>query len=116
MLVIPDLPQGGSAELQVLVGGQASNVVSFSKPVPNINALVAQGSWTAMDTRGNESMWIAGVLNLGTLPFSVTIGNRLCWNYSSYVDNGMPATSSEASFTITFNTPAGEPSSLKMRF
>jgi hypothetical protein len=108
MFVMEDLPQGGSAAVQVVVGGQASNIAPFSKPVPNINALVAQGSWTAMDTRGGETMWIAGVLDLGLLPASVTIGGRLCTNLTRFVDNGQPPTSNTASFTIVFNTPAGQ--------
>ena len=107
MFVMPDLPQGGAATVQVVVGNQVSNTMSFSKPVPNINALVSQGSWTAMDTRGNQTMWIAGVLDLGTLPASVTIGGRPCTNLTRFVDNGLAETAPSASFTIVFFTPAG---------
>jgi hypothetical protein len=94
--------------VQLVVGGQESNIATFSKPVPNINALVMQGTWTAMDTRGGQRMWIAGVYNLGaTLPVSVTIGGRLCTNLTRFVDNNQPADADTASFTIVFYTPAG---------
>ncbi len=108
VFVMPDLPQGGSATVQIVAGGQMSRGVDFSKPVPNINMLVAQGSWHLMDTRGGQTMWIAGVLNLGPInPAQVIIGGRFATGLTRTVDNGLNETSALASFNLSFTTPAG---------
>ena len=112
LVIIPDLPQGAQATVQVVVGGQASNLAPFSKPVPNIDARVTQGSWTAMDTRGGELMWIGGVLDLvgvppASLTTAVSIGGRPSTMINMTVDNGLRATDPAVSFRLYFLTPAG---------
>lgn len=112
LVIIPDLPQGTQATVQVFVGGQASNVAPFSKPVPNIDARVAQGSWTAMDTRGGQLMWIGGVLDLvgvppASLTTAVSIDGRPCTMLNMTVDNGLLPTNPSVSFRLYFLTPAG---------
>ena len=44
VVVVPD-PLGSQSTVQVTVGGVASNVVSFSAPVPAVSSLTGQGSW-----------------------------------------------------------------------
>ena len=112
LVIIPDLPQGTQATVQVVVGGQTSNVAPFSKPVPNIDARVAQGSWTAMDTRGGQLMWIGGVLDLvgvppASLTTAVSVDGRPCTMLNMTVDNGLLPTNPSVSFRLYFLTPAG---------
>lgn len=112
LVIIPDLQQGTQATVQVIVGGQASNIAPFSKPVPNIDARVAQGTWTAMDTRGGQLMWIGGVLDLvgvppASLTTAVSIDGRPCTMLNMTVDNNLLPTNPSVSFRLYFLTPAG---------
>jgi len=68
--------------VQVVVSGQASNVVSFSQPVPSFDALSSdQGEWSGMDPRGGEAFYISGVQDVHTFPessISIDVGGRAC--------------------------------------
>src|SRR5690606_5260250 len=66
MFVYSPRVAGENVTVQVVAGGQASNVRFFLQPVPNVNALVTQDSWTDMDTAGGQLLLIRGVHDVGT--------------------------------------------------
>ena len=87
-----------------------------------------------MRTTGNDPFTVVGVIGIGTEPVSISIGGRVrlaqlcyrinanpscpnatlqaCTDVRSSVDNGLPPTNPDATFTLTCNTPAGVGSAL----
>jgi hypothetical protein len=75
--IIPPYP------LQVVVDGFGSNIATFSSPVPSWDALINQGTWTAMSTLGGQSIFINGVTDVGALDpseISILVGPYVCTN------------------------------------
>jgi hypothetical protein len=115
MFIAPDpATTGEPTMIHVEVGGVASNFMSFVRPTPNIDALLGQGDWSSMDTRGGQPFFIAGVKDIVGIndTVDVLIGGRLCTDRWGYIDNGLPLDNPEAAFTLRCTTPAGVGSDL----
>jgi hypothetical protein len=118
MFVVP-LP-ADPVPVQIVVAGVGSNIVSFSAPVPNFQALQGQGSWDDMDTAGGESFYIAGVSDVGGAPLNalqILIGGADCLNLARTQDGDHCAALGIASdsplaincktYRLTCSTPPG---------
>jgi hypothetical protein len=92
---------------QVIVGGQASNILTFLKPVPSFT-MDQPRQYTGMSTLGGEYFEVVGMANIGVEPCNITIGGRQCAPVVKTVTNGRLITDSLAIFTLSCNnTPAG---------
>jgi hypothetical protein len=93
--------------LQVIVGGQASNVLTFLKPVPSFTTATQPRQYTGMHTVGGEDFSVVGIANIGVEPMNITIGGRRCVPKvpDRAIDNGL--TGSLATYTLSCTTPAG---------
>ena len=67
----------GSSTAQVVVGGVASNLVFFSRPVPAISSLAGQGSWAGPSASVVSAASISFNLSLSILGASLTPADLL---------------------------------------
>jgi hypothetical protein len=97
----------------VTVDGIASNGYLFLRPPPAVDQFADQGTWTGMDTRGDEFFYINGVVGLLPIPVGVSdvvkvfIGEGLCTSLLRRITNLLAPSDPMAEWRIECRTPPG---------
>jgi hypothetical protein len=70
-IVVADPTDDSLNTIQVFVGGVGSNVLTFSKPVPNFAASAQPRIYSGMSALGGEDFKVVGVLSVGQVQYMI---------------------------------------------